>query len=240
MHRVDPKGVPRERALRQLFLWLFVAFLAATALLAIVTVLAGNFGETEGRILASSSTVSAACVCAMACAAFRERERCRQLGSLGIGLAIAAAVASLLLIWGGHASDAQARVTLLLVLYAVGVAHAEVLLLPALLPAHRWVQRWAVGAIGALVLLLTWFILGDRPGDDAVRVAIVLSIVVALLTLVVPILWKIGRAAAAAAPGTGRVLVLHQQADGTWADGDGVRWDVRRPDDGERGSGPVA
>ena len=219
--------------LRQAFLWLFLGFLALTALVAMVTVLSGTFGQTEGRILGSSATVSAASVCAMACAAFRERDRGRRLGSLGIGLAIAAAAALLVQIWRQGENETQVKVTLLLVTYAAGMAHAELLWMPRLLPAHRWVQKAAVAAIATLDALLTYLILGGG-GDDAVaRLAIAVSIVVALLTLVVPILWKIG-GASRAVPGDPARLSLSRQADGAWVDGAGVRYEVRRLEDAAR------
>ncbi len=218
-----------ERALRRTLLWLFLGCLGITALLAIGAVLGGDFGELELRIIGSSSTVSGASICAMACAAFRERERGRLLGTIGIGLACLAAALVLLLIWSDAASRTLDRLTLVLVVYAVATAHAELLWLPRLAERHRWAQFAAVGAIGLLALLLTALILWDADSEGMMRSTIVVGIVVALLTLAVPILWKIGAVASEHGNETVR-LVLHRGPDGGWVDATGARYDVQRRD----------
>jgi len=215
------------RALRRTFLWLFLGCLCLSALLAIVAVLAGRFGDLELRIVASSSTVSGASICAMACAAFRERERGRRLGTIGIGLAGLAAAMMLLLIWTDGQNRTQARLALVLAVYAVAMAHAQLLWLPRLAERHRWAQVAAVGAIGLLALMLTAVILGDVDDEAMLRLTIVVGIVVALLTLAVPILWKIGAAGGEAGTGPAR-LVLHRAPDGAWVDAAGARYDVQR------------
>lgn len=216
-----------ERALRRTLLWLFLGCLGVSALLAIGAVLNGKFGELELRIVASSSTISGASICAMACAAFRERERGRRLGTIGIALACVAAALLLLLIWRDGHDRPLNELTLVIAICAVATAHAQLLWLPRLAERHRWAQFAAVGAIGLLALLLTSVILGDADSEGMLRSTIVVGIVVALLTLAVPILWKIGSVGSEAGTAAER-LVLHRAPDGGWVDATGARYDVQR------------
>jgi len=220
----------KPRALQRTFLWLFVGCLAVTALMAIVAVLGGDFGQFEIRVLASSGSVSAASICAMACAAFRERGKVAALGTLGIVLAGLALLAVLILIWvePGHE---WVKMTLLLVLFSAATAHCELLLLPPLAQRHVWVQRLAMGAIALLTLLIGIVILWEPSGHVMPQMLGVVAIIVSLLTLVVPVLWKIGGGPRPHS-GEGRTtLTLTCSPDGLWTDSNGVRYDVRRCDD---------
>ncbi|MGK0205847.1 MAG: hypothetical protein ACI9S9_004940 [Planctomycetota bacterium] len=219
-------------ALRRLFLWLFVGCLGMTALLAIIAVLAGDFGDLEFRVLGSSGSVSAASICAMACAAFRERGKVAVLGTVGIALAGLALVAVLILIWfEPRPLDNWVRVTLFLVLYAIASAHGQLLLLPSLAQRHVWVQRMAIGAIALLTFLLSIVILWEPADDDLMRPIVVVAIVVALLTLVVPILWRIGGESRTLSGAELTTLTLTRSPDGTWIDSGGVSYDVQRRGD---------
>lgn len=219
------------RALRRLFLWVFLGFLGCTALLAIGAVLSGSFGELQARVLASSASVSAASICAMACAAFRERGRVPGLGTAGIALAGVALAAVLVAVWTEHPGESQMRWTFTIVVYAVATAHAELLLLPRLSPRHAPMQLLAVGSIALLAVLLTVAILGHVDNEGMMRTVAVVAIVVALQTLAIPILWKIGGdegVSGAAGGASAPQLVLRQGADGVWVDAAGARYVVRR------------
>lgn len=212
------------RSLSRLFLRLFLAFLVLTALVAIGAVLGGDLGDTQARILGTSATVSGASICAMACAAFRGRHR--RLGDAGIGMAMVAAVAVVVALWSGsHASEVWKSV-LILVLLAVATAHAELLWLPSLAAAHRWLQRLATASIGLLTLLLAVAIVTEPDSAAFVRTLIVLAILVALQTLLVPLLWKLGGAPTPIA----EQLLLVRQPDGSFADAAGQRYAVQRLD----------
>jgi len=214
--------------LRQAFLWSAIIFLALTAAIAIGVVLFGEFGDLQARVLGSSGTVSAACVLALACAAFRERHELP--GTLGIVLAGAAALAMLVLIWGEVRERWLGKSVGVLAIWAVAVAHAELLLLPRLAERHRWVQRAVVAAIAVLAALLTIVVVGEVDSEAMGRTAGAVAIVVALLTVVVPILWKVaaGENAGGARPAVGPRLLLEQRADGTWVDAAGARYTVTR------------
>jgi peptidoglycan/LPS O-acetylase OafA/YrhL len=220
------------RVLRRLFLWLFLGFLGITALLAIGAVLSSEFGDTQARVLSSSASISAASVLAMACAAFRERGRVPVFGSLGIVLAGLALLAALVLIWtqSEHPSEAMIKTTLLLVVYAVGTAHAELLLLPPLARRHAVAQPVGVGLIALLAALLTIVILDPEDVAEGLSRSIaVVSILVALVTLAIPILWKLGGEVRGGVAGAAvETLALRRRPDGTWVDAAGAGYRVER------------
>ena len=85
--------------LRQLSLRGFVGFLSLTALVAVVTVLVGNFGDLQFKILASSFSVSITSICVMSGAVFMESRGPRWLGVLGIAIALLGLVLINLGLW---------------------------------------------------------------------------------------------------------------------------------------------
>ena len=217
--------------LSRVFLWLCLAFLVISALVAIAAVMTGDFGDTRIRILATSGTVSAASICAMACAAFRERARVRGLGDLGIALATLAGLTTVVATWIPGFDARTWKTVFALGCAAVAVAHAELLWLPVLRAGHRWVQVAATALIATLALLIDLLILGGARGDLFTRSMIVVSILVALVTLLVPVLWRIDAATVGTKAAAAERLVLTRQPDGSFADAAGNRYAVRRVDD---------
>ena len=224
-------------SLRRAFLWSFLGCLGVTALIAIAVVVGGEFNETMARVLGTTGTVSAGSVLAMACAAFRERERLT--GTIGIALAAVASVMLVALLWRDHVDEDQGRATLLAVIYAVSMAHAELMLLGRLPARYRWVQRALVALIALMALMLTPVIYGWFDDHEGVaRTLGVLAILIALGTLAVPVLLWISRseraeaeAAALAAAGGPRAPLrrtLERQPDGSWRGDDGAVSELRR------------
>ena len=211
-------------------LWLFVGCLAFTAAVAMVTVLSGSFNEFVLRVLASSASVSAASVCGMACTAFVERGGHRRWGQAGVVLAVATLVVALATLWTDNPSDEQIRLTMVKVVWSVAAGHGELLLLPRLARDHSWVQRVAVAAIATLALLLTYVVIDTDPGEWMGRLIATVSILVALLTLVVPVLWKLG-GDARNAPAAREQLLLTRSEDGCWSDDRGRRYSVQPLDE---------
>ena len=86
-------------ALRKLALKFFLVFLGLTALVAIVSVLTGSFGELQLKILATSFAISSASILAMSCAAFIERKKRVVLGISGVLLSAMAACLVIAGLW---------------------------------------------------------------------------------------------------------------------------------------------
>ncbi len=213
------------------FLRFAIAFLAVTALVALVSALTGTMDELQARILASSTTISLACVTAMACAAYRERGRHPRLGDIGIACSAAAAALMLLGIWAEiTVSDFKLfwKSVFVAMIWAFALAHAQLLCLPTLHLAHRWTQNAAVAAITTLTALGSFAILAELDEEWLVRVMLALAIVAALFTLVVPILAKMRKADAQTDATDPEQLVLVRGADGVFRDASGRGYRVER------------
>jgi hypothetical protein len=102
--------------------------------------------------------------------------------------------------------------------------------LPVLAPRFRWVQRTVTGSILLLQAMLTVLVIGDARDEDLILLCTVVSILVALQSLAVPVLWKLSRGADAAPVGR---LLLRQTATGSWVDEAGNRYAVRQLGPGE-------
>jgi len=85
--------------IRKLSLKVFIGFLGLTALIAIISVLSGDFGKLQWKILATCFTISAASICSMSCAVFIEKKGLAGLGLAGIFLCISSASLVIVGIW---------------------------------------------------------------------------------------------------------------------------------------------
>ena len=223
-----------HQPLRRSFLRIAIAFLAMTALVAIATVLSGGMSETQGRILATSATISLASVCAMACAAFLERGRLPSLAYVGMAFAFTAAALMIFGIWlqlTVLGSEAFWKSVFLCTLWAVAFAHGQLLCLPTLSKSHRWTQGASVACITTLGLLGSIAVVFEPHGDLLPRLMVTLAILIALLTLVVPILAKLrsGHEGTDGEPHSASDrLVLVRGGDGVFRDSLGQRYRVER------------
>lgn len=208
--------------IKRLFLKLFIGFLSLTAAIAIFSVLSGDFGELQLKILATTFSVSAASICAMSCAAFIEKRKRKELGGAGIVLVLIGTA----LVNGGFWSDVNDdeywKVTISFIVFALALAHAFLLGLPDLDLKHQWSQTAAFVAIGVLAMQITGAVWGEIDSEGYYRLLAVVSIVVVLLTLVIPILMKIRTRYDQFV----RTLVLTENADGTYRDQSGSVYKV--------------
>jgi peptidoglycan/LPS O-acetylase OafA/YrhL len=88
-----------EVDVRRLLLGAVVVSLVATAAIAIATLLAGDFGETEGRVLLTTASISFFGLLSLAPGVLLEQGRLRPLALAGLALAGLGFVLALNLIW---------------------------------------------------------------------------------------------------------------------------------------------
>ncbi len=177
--------------IKKISLKVFIAFLSISALIAIVSVLSGNFGELEIKILSTTFTISAASICSMACAAFIEKRKKRIIGLSGIIFSVACACVLIAGIWLEIESKEYWKTMITLAVSSVAFAHAFLLVLPDLDIRHKWVQTVSASSIGVLAVQIITAIWGEINNDNYYRILAVVAIVVGLETLVVPILMKL-------------------------------------------------
>lgn len=208
--------------IRRALLGGFIGFLMLTALVGIVSVLSGEFGELQIKILLTCLTISVASIFSMACAAFIEKRQHRVLGLSGITLSIAAAMLTILGLWTEIDSEVYWKSTLTLGVLAAAFAHGFLLLLPRLTDRQRWVQALALFCIGVLAIQIMVAAWGEIEEESYYRILAVVAILVGLGTLVIPILMKYGQSRQR----QDERLVLRHIEDGLYEHASGKRYRI--------------
>ena len=209
--------------IKRLSLKTFIGFLVLTALVAIISLLGGEFGELQVKILVTTFTISAASICSMSCAAFIERRKSARLGLSGIFLSAAGAILLIVGLWTEVNNDEYWKATVTLIVFAVAFAHAFLLALPELDDRQKWARIVSAGSIGLLALQIVAAVWGQIENDGYYRLLAVVAVVVALETLVIPILMLLRR-------GSGRrgtSLVLEKVEGERYKDPTGKMYHVR-------------
>ena len=214
--------------IKKMSLKCFVGFLGLTAVIAIISVLSGEFGELQWKILATTGTISAASICAMSCAAFIEKRKLLKLGLSGIVLSIVAAVLVIFGLWPEINSDEYWKTTASMAVFAVEFAHAFLLVLPQLDDRQKWFQLLSVVSIFILACLIVNAMWLEVDDEVYYRILAVVAIVVALETLVTPILMKLRKGNALQK----EKLVLEKIEDGVYMDSTGKKYELRNISDG--------
>ncbi len=234
---------------RRRLLQIFICFLALTALIAIASVLTGEFGEIQAKILGTSFTISAASICSMACAAFIEKKKLAHLGLSGIALSVVAAILVIIGMWAEIDSEFYIKTMATCIVGGIASAHACLLVLPSLQQNHRWIQTVSTASIAVLSLLILIAIWAKIDSEDYHRLLAVVAILVGLETLVIPLLAKLAGKHASPESITQRptphpesasavaeqTLELRPLANGIYADAGGRRYRVLPLEDDQTG-----
>ena len=128
--------------IRRLSLKVFLGFLGLTAVIAILSLVAGDWSELELKILATSFTISTASICSMSCAAFIEKKKLPLLGIPGILLSVSAAILLIVGLWWDISEidiDGYWQTAFTFIVLAFASAHAFQLVLPELDERQKWI-----------------------------------------------------------------------------------------------------
>lgn len=177
--------------MKNLFLKVFLGFLGLTAAVAVISVLIGDFGELQVKVLATCSAVSAANICAMSCAAFIEKKSHVQLGLAGIFLSIVSAILLIVGVWSEIRADEYWKAMITFTVAAISFAYAFLLSLAELENRHKWIQRAFYVSVGLLALQIIAALWGEFKAEGYFRALAVVAIVVGLETLAIPIIAKL-------------------------------------------------
>jgi hypothetical protein len=190
---------PVGRRARRIGLTIFFVSVAVNAALGIYAVLAPGFGDTQGKILATSLCVTGAVLVALACEPAWER---RLLGPIPPAAAVLGAIGFALVIggiWTEPESETWGRVMGTILTLSVAGVVASLLALARLAPRHAWLLRvtYVLLAVGAAMYsLILWF---DDPAEWFVRSLGVVGIALAAFVVTVPVVHWIDRGVLAAA-----------------------------------------
>lgn len=179
---------------RKIFLNSLIASVALSAVIGIVVVVAGSFGEFEVRVLMTTLTVTATSILGLACGACYEAGRGRRLPLAGIVLSVISALALFLIIWNAlDDNETYIKTTMTLVIGAIVASHLSLLRLARLDVRFAWTYTFAVvcdALLAAIILYLMWFE-PEGESDLVFRTMGVLSILIAAVTVVTPVFHRL-------------------------------------------------
>lgn len=176
--------------LKKIFLYLFVGSITLSALIGIVILIFGNFGELEVKVLLTALDITVTSILGLACGAFLERRRLRWIPTAGISCAVISAVMWMFIIWSGwNTGDEFIKSVLSLTVAAAACAHISMLSLASLDNRFRWLRTAAHATIWSLAGILILTIWESRWMDNELvgRVVGIISILVGAVTVLTPI-----------------------------------------------------
>lgn len=211
--------------LKQFCLWSMIGFLSLSALLAIVSLLSGHFGETQLKVILTTLTISGASICGMACSAFIEKRGMARLGGVGIACASMAAMLSIGGIWSEVDMEVYWKTTITLIIISVAFAHCLLLFIPILASSYRWSQMGAAVFIFILAIQMILAVHSDVfQNADYFRFIGIVAVIVVLLTLIIPICSKLS----SLKPEKSGILTLSHDQDDIYHDATGQRYKVTK------------
>ena len=178
---------------KRVALWFLIISVALSAVVGIIAIVAGTFGRTEAQILLTTLTISGASILALACGALWETGRAKTLPLTGIVLAVSDAGLFIVGIWFESQSERYWQFSASAGLIAVATAHACLLSLARLAPRFVWSKIAAIVTAYSLALLFIYLIYYTPKGDTIIRVIGVMSIILAALTILIPVFHRLSR-----------------------------------------------
>lgn len=183
--------------LKKLSLYLLIISVSLSALIGIMVILFGNFGEFEAKVLATTFTIACISILGLACGAYLETKRGKILPGFGIAFSIISAVMWLILIWTNFDLDVDifSKTLVSASLSAVVCSHLSLISIAKLDAKFQWskiVLSFCVWVLLSILFYLVWF-QPDSSSDFILRVIAVLSIIITSLTVVTPIFLKLSQ-----------------------------------------------
>lgn len=191
--------------IRKAALWLLIASIVVSGVLAIVALVSGEFGNLQAKVLLSALATAGASICGMACGAAWDRGRWRGLAIGGIAITVATLTINLVAFWvEPEPIETWMRWVGTGWLFAVATAHACLLGLArtdAMLARVRATSLLLGYALAAGVTLPLWNA-SFAESDAYFRWLGVIAVLMLMGSLGLPVLGRL-RAVPAANPGPG-------------------------------------
>jgi hypothetical protein len=180
-------------SLKKGFLYALIGSVSCSALLGILAILMGDFGDFEIRILLTTLTISGASICGLSCGAVLEAKRAWSVPAAGIVLAVLAALLIIAGMWFEVDSQGFWKTTATIGVFAVASSHVALLLLARLSERFGWAiwaAHVAVFFVATVICVMLW---GHVDNETAFRVLGVAAILDAAITIVIPVFHRLSR-----------------------------------------------
>ena len=178
---------------KRIALWFLIISVGLSAVLGIIAIISGNFGDFEARIILTTVTISAASVCALAAGALWENRGARTLPRIAVALAVFAALLIIIGIWAKISEEEFWKFNATVGVLAIASAQACLVSLAQLAPRFVWTQVVALIAIVFLAAQIIFIIYGDVREEGIFKALGATAILVAALTIMMPIFHRLSR-----------------------------------------------
>lgn len=172
--------------------WFILGSIAVNAVIGVAAIVGGDFSDLDGKILATSLSVTGASVLALGNIAASSRKNLYYVPEFGAAAGVVGFALLVAFIWGDFDAGDVGKSAATGILLGAGAAHLSLLSLGRLAPRYLVVLRaaWALAAVlGAMVIAAIW--VDDVMDSDAfVRSLGVAIVLLAALTLAVPVLHR--------------------------------------------------
>ncbi|MEO0530945.1 MAG: hypothetical protein AAF266_10285 [Planctomycetota bacterium] len=189
---IDTKSTPLTKGLLRAFLVSIVATAVVGAACLAVEPGSGWFPVFQFRVFATTVTIAAASVCGLLCSACLTIGR-KVLPTTGLILVAVTFVLALIGIWIEPRADWFYKTIGITTAFGVGCSHLSMLLLMKLRGRARSAHIVAYYAILGLCTLISIAVVGEIGDTGYWRGMGVVSVVVAAVTLMIPVLSYLGR-----------------------------------------------
>ncbi|HEU4479567.1 MAG TPA: hypothetical protein VFR80_13700 [Pyrinomonadaceae bacterium] len=179
---------------KRIALWFLIISVSISALLGIFVILSGNFGDFEARVILTTITVSSASICALAAGALWESRSARMLPGIAVVFAILAALLIITGIWTRINSEEFWKFCATIGVLAIATAQASLISLAQLAPRFLWARIVTLLAIFFLAALIILIIHSNVTGEGLFKTIGATAILVAALTIMMPIFHRLSRA----------------------------------------------
>lgn len=178
--------------LRTLLLRFFLGSIAANAAFGVWALLAGDFGQTEGKVLATSLLISAATLAVLVNGAPIQRRVLWPVPALAAVSAAGAFGLLIVLMWAELDENVPLKVVATGLIAGSGGTLAGLLALISLLPRYERLKLFNNVLISVLVVTAVWGVWAELDKSWYARTLGVESVLVAATTLTIPVLWRFG------------------------------------------------
>ncbi len=183
----------RPRNLKRALLYTLIGSVVVGAVLGIVVVLRNRWGWFEVRVILTTVTIAIASLCGLACDLSRTPRGGNLLPRGGLLLTLIATGLILVGMWSDLNNEAYWKTVACVSIFAVATVHVCLLSIARLAGKFRWVFFIACQVIFGLAVLLSITIIREIDEEAMFRFLAAVAIVDAALTLVIPLLHRIGR-----------------------------------------------